>query len=108
MKKLIVLLTMAGMSALPLEADTETLPSWTYYTADDAENPFPGEAGETETGIRLSGDYLRFCPDGMSVTGADEELLLRERMIIKLFMCICLRVKGDIRFSGEEALIIFR
>ena len=43
MKKLIVLLTMAGMSALPLAADTETLPSWTYYTADDAENPFPGE-----------------------------------------------------------------
>ena len=43
MKKLIVLLTMAGMSALPLAADTGTLPSWTYYTADDAENPFLGE-----------------------------------------------------------------
>ena len=43
MKKLIVSLAVAGMSALPLAADTETLPSWTYYAADDADNPFHGE-----------------------------------------------------------------
>ena len=58
MKKLIVLLTMAGMSALPLAADTGTLPSWTYYTADDAENPFLGE------GIGcLSNETWMLCAD---------------------------------------------
>ena len=43
MKKLIVLLAIAGAAAIPLAADAETLPSWTYYAADDTENPFPGE-----------------------------------------------------------------
>ena len=41
MKKLIGLLAMAGMSAFTLAADEPQ--GWTYYAADDAENPFSGE-----------------------------------------------------------------
>ena len=41
MKKLFVLLAMTGMSAFTLAADEPQ--AWTYYAADDAENPFSGE-----------------------------------------------------------------
>ena len=37
------MLAMAGMVAVPLAANADVPQAWTYYTADDVENPFPGE-----------------------------------------------------------------